>query len=174
MTARRIQRKRTAGWSMPENTVYVGRPTLFGNPFRYRAEIGGLVHYGPRHHERFGRDWDYEGRISRAGNRHDMFLPIDGSDGLDQVVTYVRWATRAELVELFRLTLTNPTPGMRSSYPSRGGQFLKVTVDEIRTHLAGKNLACWCRLDQPCHADVLLEIANTSAVVTVELAGVSR
>ena len=20
--------------------------------------------------------------------------------------------------------------------------------------------ACWCRLDQPCHADVLLEIAN--------------
>lgn len=26
--------------------------------------------------------------------------------------------------------------------------------------LRGKNLACFCRLDQPCHADVLLEIAN--------------
>lgn len=26
--------------------------------------------------------------------------------------------------------------------------------------LRGKNLACWCRLDQACHADVLLEIAN--------------
>ncbi len=26
--------------------------------------------------------------------------------------------------------------------------------------LRGKNLACWCRLDQPCHADVLLEFAN--------------
>jgi len=26
--------------------------------------------------------------------------------------------------------------------------------------LAGKNLACWCALDQPCHADVLLELAN--------------
>lgn len=26
--------------------------------------------------------------------------------------------------------------------------------------LAGKNLACWCRLDQPCHAAVLLELAN--------------
>ena len=26
--------------------------------------------------------------------------------------------------------------------------------------LRGKNLACWCALDQPCHADVLLEIAN--------------
>ncbi len=26
--------------------------------------------------------------------------------------------------------------------------------------LRGKDLACWCRLDQPCHADVLLELAN--------------
>ena len=26
--------------------------------------------------------------------------------------------------------------------------------------LRGKNLACFCALDQPCHADVLLEIAN--------------
>ncbi|MDR6867658.1 hypothetical protein J2Y69_002262 [Microbacterium resistens] len=29
--------------------------------------------------------------------------------------------------------------------------------------LAGKNLACWCPLDQPCHADVLLELANGGA-----------
>jgi hypothetical protein len=26
--------------------------------------------------------------------------------------------------------------------------------------LRGKNLACWCKLDAPCHADVLLELAN--------------
>jgi len=26
--------------------------------------------------------------------------------------------------------------------------------------LKGKNLACWCRLDRPCHADALLELAN--------------
>lgn len=29
-----------------------------------------------------------------------------------------------------------------------------------RTELAGRDLACWCPLDQPCHADVLLELAN--------------
>ena len=29
--------------------------------------------------------------------------------------------------------------------------------------LAGRDLACWCPLDQPCHADVLLEIANGGA-----------
>lgn len=28
--------------------------------------------------------------------------------------------------------------------------------------LRGKNLACWCRPDQPCHADVLLELANAT------------
>lgn len=30
----------------------------------------------------------------------------------------------------------------------------------IRGELAGRDLMCWCPLDQPCHADVLLEIAN--------------
>lgn len=30
----------------------------------------------------------------------------------------------------------------------------------VADHLRGKDLACWCPLDQPCHADVLLELAN--------------
>jgi hypothetical protein len=33
----------------------------------------------------------------------------------------------------------------------------------LREQLGGKNLACWCALDQPCHADVLLELANRDA-----------
>jgi hypothetical protein len=28
------------------------------------------------------------------------------------------------------------------------------------SELAGRDLACWCPLDGPCHADVLLEVAN--------------
>jgi hypothetical protein len=32
----------------------------------------------------------------------------------------------------------------------------KLPVHELR----GKNLACWCKLGDPCHADVLLELAN--------------
>jgi hypothetical protein len=32
--SRRIQRKRTMLWRMPPNTVYVGRPTKWGNTFR--------------------------------------------------------------------------------------------------------------------------------------------
>lgn len=33
MTPKRIQRRRSKGWRMPENTVYVGRPGPWGNPF---------------------------------------------------------------------------------------------------------------------------------------------
>lgn len=29
-----------------------------------------------------------------------------------------------------------------------------------RRELRGKNLACWCALGAPCHADILIEIAN--------------
>lgn len=29
--------------------------------------------------------------------------------------------------------------------------------------LRGKNLACWCKPGAPCHADVLLELANPEA-----------
>jgi hypothetical protein len=36
---------------------------------------------------------------------------------------------------------------------------LSFTVDDVRRELRGKNLACWCK-EGPCHADVLLELAN--------------
>ena len=34
MKPKRIQRKRTKGWRMPANTIYVGRPSKWGNPFK--------------------------------------------------------------------------------------------------------------------------------------------
>lgn len=33
-------------------------------------------------------------------------------------------------------------------------------LEAMRVELLGKNLACWCALDQTCHADVLLRLAN--------------
>lgn len=38
-------------------------------------------------------------------------------------------------------------------------------LDNIH-ELRGKDLACWCKLGAPCHADVLLELANESARAT--------
>lgn len=37
----------------------------------------------------------------------------------------------------------------------------KELVREAKRVLPGHNLACWCSLDGPCHADVWLEIANS-------------
>jgi len=34
------------------------------------------------------------------------------------------------------------------------------TLSEIQRELRGKNLACWCKPGETCHADVLLELAN--------------
>lgn len=36
-----------------------------------------------------------------------------------------------------------------------------TTVEDVKRELRGKNLACWCAPDQKCHADILLEIANS-------------
>lgn len=34
-------------------------------------------------------------------------------------------------------------------------------IEQVRAELAGRDLACWCRIGAPCHADVLLELANS-------------
>lgn len=150
----RIQLRRTKGWRKPEGAIVVARPSKWGNPFRLHGR-NGLVAYGPGHLERYGRAWDHEGRISRAGTRHDHWWASG-----DVVETHVRWATRDELVELHRLTLTEPTPGMVRAWPSNGGRFCPVTVEEIQAELGGHDLGCWCPLDQACHGDTLLDLAN--------------
>ena len=36
-----------------------------------------------------------------------------------------------------------------------------LLIEQAKKELSGKNLSCWCKIDEPCHADVLLELANT-------------
>jgi hypothetical protein len=58
--------------------------------------------------------------------------------------------------------------GHRFARTERRGPLHVPTIAVIRQHLAGHDLACWCPLvdadGQPvaCHADVLLEIANST------------
>lgn len=85
---KRIQRKRTKGWRMPPNTIYVGRPSKWGNPYDWNTSLNPVTEY-----------------------------ELDIEEG-------------------------------------------KRSAKEIKREFKGKNLACWCPLDQPCHADILLKIAN--------------
>lgn len=82
--------RRQRGKPLPSNTVYVGRPSQWGNPFKV------------------------------------------GEHG-----------TREECIERYR-RLLDARPWWR---------------DRAIRELRGKNLACWCA-PEPCHADVLLELAN--------------
>jgi hypothetical protein len=36
---KRIQRSRAKGWKMPANAIYVGRPTVWGNPYVVGSEL---------------------------------------------------------------------------------------------------------------------------------------
>jgi hypothetical protein len=33
-------------------------------------------------------------------------------------------------------------------------------VEDAKKELRGKNLACWCKPSEDCHADILVKIAN--------------
>jgi hypothetical protein len=42
-----------------------------------------------------------------------------------------------------------------------------IAGDVVPAFLANKNLACWCKPGEPCHADVLLELANQPPAANV-------
>ena len=128
----RVQLSRKKGWRMPENTVSVARPGFWGNP--YRVVLDEVRHTG---------EWDENDEpIMGPGPWLCQIAPKRPAG--------IWFSTKQEAAEravaLFRLRLTSLPAGKN-----------------LRDHLhilRGKNLACWCPLDQPCHADVLLELAN--------------
>ena len=131
---------------MPEGSVYVGRGTRWGSPFKLnsRQALAREPAIGWP-----SRSWEFEGRLSADGARHDYHH----GDGRITVV-HVRYMTAAEAVECYRSLVTRS--GWPLDYVSRSAP----TVSDIRDELAGRDLVCWCPLDRPCHADVLLELAN--------------
>lgn len=91
------------------------------------------------------------GRGTRWGNPFKLDGTID--------VRYVR----ADLREV--ASAQKPTPRTQSDAAAgftlallRGD--LSFTLDDIKRELRGKDLACWCGAESPCHAEVLLSIAN--------------
>jgi hypothetical protein len=83
----------------------------------------------------------YVGRGSRWGNpfRRESPSTVAALERGEIASVYVV-ESRADAVFMFR----------------KHKRFFNVDLAELR----GKDLACWCALDQPCHADVLLEWAN--------------
>jgi hypothetical protein len=87
----------------------------------------------------------YVGRPTKWGNPWTVGLVACGCRSAGECQHNIfRCATAAEAVEAYRAWVLE-------------GKHRKVWA---RQELRGMDLACWCPLNQPCHADVLLEIAN--------------
>jgi hypothetical protein len=69
--------------------------------------------------------------------------------------------TRAECMDLFCSLASRGAVALSVSKAcvDRQGAFM-AALREGHQKLAGKHLACWCSLSEPCHADVLLAIVN--------------
>ena len=138
----RIQRKRTKGWKMPPNTVSVTRPGKWGNPFDFRSSdcCWLALSYGCR--------GDSKGRQEASVRAFREWVePPPKGQKLVRTERGVRMGDDEKSFQIGPRFIVGPPP----------------TIGQIRAELAGKNLACFCAPDAPCHADVLLEIANAKA-----------
>ena len=57
------------------------------------------------------------------------------------------------------IAVANHGRWMRGEIPAPGG-VEPPSREEIRGALGGHDLACWCAVGTPCHADLLLTLAN--------------
>lgn len=112
----RIQRRRSLGYRMPKDAVYVGRPSRYGNPFRI-----GVPYCGPT--------------IRQANT------------AAETVTAFIDWVTRDTLdARMWDRELIVAHAQLKAAL--------------VRGDLRGKDLACWCRPSDPCHADHLLDLVN--------------
>jgi hypothetical protein len=97
----------------------------------------------------------YVGRGSRWGNpyraiRGTVYGPSRPIEGGELFAYSTHAPTKNAVVAAVHLYRNDIDCAIRS----------KLTTEMIREKLAGRDLMCWCPPDQPCHADVLLELAN--------------
>lgn len=88
-------------------------------------------------------------KVSRPGPWGNPFVVSEKAKPGNHVggAEYIAVPTVEDAVACFRemLTMEGPRP-----------DWMREHLSELR----GKNLACWCKPGAPCHADVLLELAN--------------
>ena len=125
---KRIQRKRTKGWRMPENAKYIGRGSKYGNPLKVVPDkqfdngLGKIFVHG----------W---------GDR------IWYDTGL--------WGDTSDMLHMFDLMLRG-NPFMNVKLQVWSNYFARLDL----TPLIGHDLACWCRIDKPCHGDCIINFLN--------------
>jgi hypothetical protein len=134
VTPERIQLRRTKGWRKPEGAIVVSRPSRWGNWYVIKTASEW----------RHGQYFLTEDLIIKAVNKWGHETGAHWAGFADMR------AARLFAVELFERSL------LATYLDVDGPLHRKFYLDGLEGH----DLACWCPLDQPCHADVLLRLAN--------------
>ena len=130
---KRVQMTRNKPWRAEHpDAVIVDRRTKWGNPFKVGDRF---VNRAPAHRCPYPTDMDVGYR-----ERRDAWTGEPYTERVD-IVSDAKHA-----VALFRKHIRYED--------DHWDPFL------VRNELRGRDLACWCKLGEPCHADVLLELAN--------------
>lgn len=140
---------------MPAGAIYVGRPTKFGNPFPWRGDwiVWAAVARGFRA--------DRAGRVAASIAFFREWLLAEQAEGPhahDESGGILEYESGVEM------SVAEAARGIAGFMAMVNSASIRVpkppTLAAIRAELAGHDLACWCPIGQPCHADVLLELAN--------------
>lgn len=129
----RLQLSRRRGYRKPAGCVLVARPSKWGNPFGIDCWEWRMC--GEPHWACVVRD------THRVVSRHDT-----RADAVAKAVAMFRRLMTLDgrpLARFVRKWYLDPPPAPADL-----------------AGLRGKDLACWCPAGRPCHADVLIEIAN--------------
>lgn len=151
---RRIQRRRTPGWRMPEGAIYVGRPSPYGNPFPWDADWSTWLALA------LGQNADEAGRRAAAVIAHRWWMANDGSPF--PVATDMAEGGRGEIEYTsgaIRKISAIPVAMGVMMLEKLGTLMIPATRPSIEP-LRGHDLVCWCPEGTPCHGDYLLELGG--------------
>ena len=140
---KRIQRQRTKGWRMPEGAIYIGRPSLWGNPWTVR-DMGSV--YGiPAVERAAAAVRQYRAELQHFGLLSDY----------DYVVSEAKWlATSHDIERVGARSMAEYAPHVLR------GRDLVCWCRLCAAHAEGKPVGVACLDCEPCHADVLLDLSN--------------
>jgi hypothetical protein len=142
----RLQLSRRAGFVLQTESratnglpaVNVARPTKWGNPFDFRRSECCWIALS------FGCRGDRLGRQEASVKAFREWIAPDDGRQVVSLELQPKLANDKTEINLGPKIEAGPAPSRL----------------DIVAALRGKNLACWCKPGDPCHADVLLEMAN--------------
>ena len=156
----RITLCRKAGWRMPDHTINVSRSShSSGNPYRI---------YRPKEHEFFiqlPQDMVDEGGVLRPVFKPNPTWGIAVSNfsawtDCNNNLTTITETGETQIGELFPTRHAAHERAVQLYEEWILSEHQQERLNKYKRWLHGHNLACWCPLNMPCHADILLRLCN--------------